>query len=109
METSSEPTSVKPSSEASSMEAPEAGPSPEGTGPRKPTMIEPAEGAGTHAAPTEAAAMRTGGMAEARRMKVIAIDDRPAMRDVGVVVVDHPAATVPIVAPIVPTPAEAGK
>ena len=55
-----------------------------------------------------ATAVKIGGMAEARRMKVIAIDDRPAMRDVCVVVVDHPSATVPIVAPIVPAPAEAG-
>src|SRR6202021_1033512 len=46
---------------------------------------------------------------EARRTKVITIDDRPAMRDVRVVVVNHPSAAVPIVAPIGPAPAEAAK
>src|ERR1700722_2027696 len=48
-------------------------------------------------------------MVEARRTKVITIDDRPAMRDVRVVVVNHPSAAVPVVAPIVPATAEAAK
>ena len=42
-------------------------------------------------------------------MKTIAVDDRPAVRDVRVVVVDDSAVVVPIVSPVVPTPAEAGK
>lgn len=43
------------------------------------------------------------------RLKTISIDDGPAMRDVGVVIVDDSAVVVPIVSPVVPTPTEAGK
>ena len=43
------------------------------------------------------------------RVKVIAIDDSPAVRDVGIVVVDDSPFVVPIVVPMVPTPAEAAK
>jgi hypothetical protein len=70
--------------EPAPMEASKTGAPTEGAGSRKPTMIEPAEGAGTHATRAEAAAVKiaavkVGSMAEARRTKVIAIDDRPAM------------------------------
>ena len=41
------------------------------------------------------------------RMKIVAIDDGPAMRDVRVVVIDDSPVVVPIVPPVGPTPAEA--
>jgi hypothetical protein len=75
-------------------------------------MVEPAEGAGMRSLMTsEATAVNVPGMIEVRstRMKTIAIDDSPAMRDKRVVVVDYSPAAVPIVSPTVPTPAEAGK
>src|SRR5580693_3030746 len=79
METSA--TAVESSCKPSSPEATKAGASSEGAGPRKPAMIEPAEGAGTCATRVGIAAVKIGGTSEARRMKVIAIDDRPAVRD----------------------------
>jgi hypothetical protein len=42
------------------------------------------------------------------QMIVVAIHDRCAVRDVGIVVVDDVAAVVPIESPAVPAPAEAG-
>ena len=42
-------------------------------------------------------------------VKVVAIDDRAAVRDVGVVVIDDSTVVVPIVSPMMPAPAEAGK
>lgn len=45
----------------------------------------------------------------ASRAKVIAIDNRSAVGDVRIVVVDRPAATVPIEAPMAPAPTEAPK
>jgi membrane-bound ClpP family serine protease len=75
-------------------------------------MVEPAEGAGMRSLMTsEATAVNVRGMIEVRstRMKTIAIDDSPAMRNERVVVVDDSSAAVPVEAPTVPTPAEAGK
>ena len=88
-----------------------------------PTVIEPAEGSGMCAClcvrgvrpvkslscPTSA--LSVGAMIEVRsaRTKTVAIDDRPAVRDVGVVVVDDSPVVVPIVSPVVPTPAESAK
>jgi hypothetical protein len=43
------------------------------------------------------------------RANTIAIDDRPAVRHIGVVVVDDPSAAVPVVTPMVPSPAKAGE
>src|SRR5580700_6319187 len=76
-------------------------------------MTESAERAGTRARHC----VRVVGTAKARRtievgasrLKVVAIDDRPAMGDVRIVVVDHPSSAVPIEAPIVPAPTEAAK
>lgn len=97
---------------AASVGAANAGLSSEGVGSRNPAMVEPAEGAGMRSPMTsEATAVNARAMIEvpSTRMKIIAIDDRPAMRDKRVVVVDHSPAAVPIVAPTVPAPAEAGK
>ena len=85
MEASATPAMEPSTAEAPSVEAPKTGLSSEGIGSGDPTMIEPAEGAGTHSsvggAPAKAAATRIGGMVEApsRRIETIAIDDGPAM------------------------------
>src|SRR5271156_1566600 len=47
--------------------------------------------------------------ASSRRIEAVPIHDRPAVRDVSVVVVVHSATVVPIVSPVVPAPAEAAK
>jgi hypothetical protein len=99
------------------MEAAKAGLSAERIGSRIPAMIEPTEGAGMPAValkslmPAKIPPMKAAATIEVRstRTKTIAIDDSPAMRDVGVVVVDDPAAAVPVESPTVPTPAEASK
>ena len=122
------PTAVKSSSsveaastESSAMETAKTRLSPRGVGPRNPAMIEPAEGPGMGAGQSVRAGRSTkrfmpaetsaGTMSEVplTRMKSITVDDRPAMRDVRVVVVDHSPAAVPIVIPMVPTPPEAAK
>src|SRR5258707_8775502 len=61
--------------------------------------------------PAKAAAASIGRAVEvsARRIEAIAIHDRPAVRDVTVVVVVNSAAVAPVVPPVVPTPAEASK
>src|ERR1700758_1243873 len=46
------------------------------------------------------------GMAIEVSVKIISINDGRAVRDVRVVVVDDPPVVVPIVSPVVPTPAE---
>jgi hypothetical protein len=110
--------------EAAPMEAAEAGLSSEGIGSCNTSMIEPAEGAGMHSSrhvwcvaavkalvPGKTAAMEVGCMVEVRsaRTKIIAIDDRPAVRNVGVVVEFDSPVVVPIVSPVVPTPPEPTK
>ena len=102
---------METSSEAPAVEAPKAGLSPESAGSRKPAMIEPAERAGTHAARAEVAAakMSNGQSPLRRRMKVTAIDDRPLCEIYALWLIEDPSAAVPIVSPVVPTPAEAGK
>jgi hypothetical protein len=103
------------------MESAKAGLSTEGVASRNPAVAESTEGAGMRTCrcvlgigPTESvdtSAMSIGGVIEVHstRMKTIAIDDRPAMRDVRVVVVDDSPIVMPIESPMVPTPAEAGK
>src|SRR6267154_3489578 len=60
--------------------------------------------------PVKISAMKIAGMIEVASIsKVVAIDDGPAIRNVGVVVVDNPTFVVPIVSPMVPAPAEAAK
>src|SRR6266850_4821817 len=46
--------------------------------------------------------------AYATMAEIVAIDERVAMRDVGIVVVDH-APVVPVVSPVVPTPAKSAE
>jgi hypothetical protein len=109
---------------AFAVEASKAGLSSEGIGSGIPTMAKPTEGAGMHSAgnmcritamkrlmPTKTSAMRIGAMIGVRSTstKTIAIDDRPAMRDVRVVVVYDSPIVVPIVSPMAPAPAEAAK
>src|SRR5271166_278539 len=76
-------------------------------------MTESAERAGMSAGhcPRAAGTPKASGMIKvgATRMKGAAIDDRRAVGDVRIVVVDHPAAAVPIEAPMVPAPTEAAK
>jgi hypothetical protein len=76
-------------------------------------MIESTEGAGMHSFMTSKATTNVTvcGMIEVRsaRMKTIAINDSPAMRDERVVVVENSPTAAPIESPTVPTPAEAGK
>jgi hypothetical protein len=101
-------------STAPSVEAAKTRLSSGGIGSRNPSMIEPTEGAGVRSClcvRAKTSAMRIGGMIEARsrRIRTIAVDDGPAMRNVRVVVEFDSPAVVPIVSPTVPTPAEAGK
>lgn len=106
--------------EAASMEAAKARLPSEGIGSRNPAMIEPTEGAGMHARlcvgakslmASKTSPMGIGGMIKVPscRIKAVAIDDGPAMRDVRIVIEFDSPAVVPIVSPAVPTPAEAGK
>src|SRR5437879_2842114 len=93
-------------------------------GSRTTSMAEPAEGAGMRSCrwvrgvgsvkslvPRTTSAIKIAAMIEvcSTRMKTVAIDDGPAMRDVGVVVVDDSPVVMPIISPVVPTPAEAAK
>jgi hypothetical protein len=59
--------------------------------------------------PVKTSAVKIRAMIEvpSRRIKTIAIDDCPAMRNVRVVVVLDSPVMVPIVSPMMPTPAEA--
>src|SRR6266853_1075125 len=104
-----------------SVEAPKAGLSSGCVASRNPSVVEPAEGAGMRSlrrmrdvGPTtppmavKAPAVSVDSMIVVR-VKVIAIDDSPAVRDVGIVVVDDSPFVVPIVVPMVPTPAEAAE
>ena len=107
---------------APAVEAAKAGPSPGSVASCNPAMAEPTEGPGMCCrrcvrvvGPTkslmsvETSAMRIAGILEVASIpKIVAIDYRPAMRNVGVVVVDNSPIVVPIVSPMVPTPAEAG-
>ena len=76
-------------------------------------MTESAEGAGMRAGH----GARVAGTAKARgsvkvatsRPKIIAIDDGPAVGDVRIVVVNRPAAAMPIETPMAPAPTEAAK
>jgi hypothetical protein len=119
------PASVEPSVavKAAAVETTKAHLAPETIASGNSPMAEPTEGAGVRssrcvrvARPTKplisvkTSTMRIG-MIEVRssRMKTIAIDDGPAMRNVCVVVVFDSAAVAPIVSPTVPTPAEARK
>jgi hypothetical protein len=90
-----------------------AGLSSEGVASSYPAVVESSEGAGMHSLMTsKATGVNVRAMIEvvhSSRTKIIAVDDRPAMRDERVVVVDDSPAAVPIVSPTVPTPAEAGK
>src|ERR1700692_3545691 len=63
-------------------------------------LLLPARGAGAIDAMVEVRSTRT---------KIAPIDDGPAMRNVGVVVVTYSSAAAPIVSPMGPTPAEAAK
>jgi hypothetical protein len=97
---------------AASVEAAKAGLSSEGVASSNPAMIESTEGAGMYSLMTrKATGMKVPGMIEVRstRMKTVAVDDSPAMRDERVVVIEDSPAAVPIESPIVPTPAEPGK
>jgi hypothetical protein len=98
---------------AASVEAAKAGLSSEGVASSNPAMVESTEGAGMHSSlmTGKATGMNVPGMIEVRstRMKIIAVDDSPAMRDERVVVIEDSPAAVPIETPTVPTPAEAGK
>ena len=106
---------------SAAVEPAKTGLSPEGVASRNTAVAEPAERAGMHACHIVraggstksfmAAKSSAGPRIEVRwsRMKIIAIDDSPAMRDVRVVVVDDSPVVVPIVSPVVPTPAEAAK
>src|SRR5579864_9534194 len=103
---------------AASVKTTKAGLSSDRVASGEPTMREPSEGARVHAgwatrtagtikplAPGEIPAridapIKTG----TPRVKTVAVDDRAAMRDVGVVVVDHPSVMVPIEIPMVPSP-----
>src|ERR1700730_16567966 len=96
------------------MEAAKAGLSPEGIGSGDAPMIEPAEGARVCSllgVRSKTPAMKAGAMVEgpSRRVKAIPIEDAPAVRNVGVVVVDHSPVVMPIVSPMVPAPAESAK
>ena len=104
-----------------SVEAPKAGLSSGCVASRNPSVVEPAEGAGMRSLrrmrdvgpmpppmAVKAPAMSIGSMIVVR-VKVISIDDSPAVRNVGVVVVNDSDVVVPIVIPMVPTPAEAAK
>src|SRR5580704_4440716 len=92
---------------AAAMETAKAGSPPERTGSRKSAMIEPTKSAGTH--PRRCA--RSAGSIEVLAVgaKIIAIDDRSAVRDVGIVVVDDSPGAVPVVTPMVPSPAKAAE
>jgi hypothetical protein len=102
------------SAEAPSMETAKAGLSSEGIGSGNPSMVEPTEGAGVRSCLCvrgKTSAMRIGGTIEvrSRRVKTVAIDNGPTVRNIRVVVVDDSAVVAPIVPPIVPTPAESAK
>ena len=99
---------------AATVKAAEAGLSAKRVAPRDTTVVESAECTGVHPAShvatvkaafvsTKAAAMVEVGV------KVVAINDRPAMREVRVVVVDDSAAVMPVVPPVVPAPPKAAK
>jgi hypothetical protein len=109
---------------ATSVETAKAGVSLEGVGPSNPAMVESTEGAGMHSrgdmravesmgnsSSAEAPAMRIGGAVEvsSTRTKIVTVDDRSAMRDESVVVVNYSPAALPIVSPTMPTPVEADK
>jgi hypothetical protein len=109
---------------APSVEAAKTGLPSEGIGSRNPAMTETAEGAGMHSSrnvwrvaavkalmASKASPMGIGGMIKvgSSGIKVIAIDDGPTMRNVGVVVVFDSPVVVPIISPVVPTPAESAK
>jgi hypothetical protein len=97
---------------AASVRTAKAGLSSEGVASSYPAMVESTESAGMHSLMTSrATGVNVRAMIEVRstRMKIIAVDDSPAMRDERVVVVDDSPAAVPIESPTVPTPAEAGK
>ena len=113
-----------PSTESSSMETAKTGLSPGCVPSSDPAMRETTESAGMHSGlcvrdirpmkclmPGKTSAVRIGRMVEVHstRTKTIAVDDRPAMRNVRVVVVDDSPTAVPIESPIVPSPAEAAK
>ena len=106
---------------AAAVESAKARLSPEGVASRDTAVAEPTEGAGMHAChfvrasgsmksfmPAKSSA---GPLVEVHstRMKIIAIDDSPAVRDVRVVVIDNSPVVAPIVPPVAPTPAEAAK
>lgn len=98
---------------AASMKAAKAGLASDCVASRDPAVAEPAEGAGMRAChsvrrsgtvngltPAKSPARRTGSAIErSSRTKISAIDDSPAVRDVGIVVVDDSAAAAPIKSP----------
>ena len=95
--------------------------SPEGVASRNTAMVKPTEAArmcachwvraGGSMKSFMPAKSSAGPMVEVRstRMKTVAVDNGPAVRDVRVVVVDDSPVVVPIVSPMVPAPAEAAK
>ena len=104
-----EPTSAVESSSAASVEAAKAGLPSEAVASRNPAVAETTEGAGVHAGwcvRHNRPMTKMVGVVSAQ-MIVVAIHDRCAVRDVGVVVVDDVATVVPIESPAVPAPAEA--
>ena len=104
---------MKAATESASVETPEAGLPTGGIASRNTAMTEPAERAGTrtgHRVRIAGTAKRRGTVeVGSRRMEIVPIDDRPALRDVGIVVVNHPSGTVPVEAPMVPAPTETAK
>ena len=102
--------------ESSAMEAANARLSSEAIGPRISSVPESTERAGMcslrHVRSVGCMKRLMAGRPSAVRigaMKTISIDDGRTMRDVRVVVVDDPAAVMPIVSPSVPTPSETAK
>src|ERR1700685_4229086 len=114
--------------------AAKAGTSPVGTARRKPSPVKAAEGPGTYSgrftaaesgrfaaaepgsfAATESRRSATAAKivgtvnASLRRTKALSIHNRSAIGDVRIVVVDHSAASMPVVSPTAPTPTEAGE
>jgi hypothetical protein len=120
-------TSVAPTASvepATAVETAKAGLSPKRIASGNPSVAEPTEGAGVRYCRCVRVVGRTKplmsvktstmriGMIEVRsaRIKTIAVDNRSAMGDVRVVVVDDPSAFVtPIISPVIPTPAEAAE
>jgi hypothetical protein len=116
-------TSMKASSarETASVEPAKAGLSPEGVGSRHAPMVKSAECARTSAShfaraggsgkPLTAGRSAAAFMVEVHStgLETVAVDDRSAMGDICVVVIDNPAVMAPVESPMAPPPAKAAK